>query len=506
MTTLTPRPPYSDQELAQLYPKNLELQQVQILLRHGERTPVGPRFKNAGLHGTWPYCKAANELKATILAAANGSWDHLAWKRRLETLGTGDAPKLATGPHGEIDAICQPGELTDRGRETTLELGQRIRKLYVNQLGFLPPALDESSRTNVSLRATPIQRALESVQQAFTGLYPATSRSPGLQPPSIVQRAMQDETLFPNEGGCKRFAELSHAFADRTAKLWNDSIEMKYINKKIGKWMPKESPVIQVDSHPRLSGVMDTVNATLAHGPATKLPNEFYDDKVRQNIDRITTEEWFIGYQESNEYRKLGIGSLVGDLSQRMVEHVNGIPTQGEKEPFKIKLSGCHDTTIASTLAALGAFEVDKDKWPNFTSSIAFELFKTKDTPSPPSPSGAVWPSKEKSWWYSIFSSPKSPASPAREPIVSMPESDKQKLEGHYVRIRYNDRPVTLPFCKPQGKHLEGDETFCSLAAFKEAADMITPKDWKAECKSNLGTSAFPATIEPPPGVVAPKQ
>lgn len=430
-------------------------------------------------------------LKATILAA-NGSWDHLAWKRRLETLGSGDAPKLAAGPKGEIDGICQPGELTDRGRETTLGLGQRLRTLYVNQLGFLPPSLDDSSRPYVSLRATPIQRALESVQQTFTGLYPAASRSPGLEPPAIVQRSMQDETLFPNEGSCKRFAELSHAFADRTAKLWNDSIEMNYINKKIGKWMPKESPVVQVDSHPRLSGVMDTVNATLAHGPATKLPAEFYDAKVRANIDRITTEEWFIGYQESTEYRKLGIGSLVGDLTQRMVEHVNNIPREGESNPFKMKLSGCHDTTIAATLAALGGFQVDKDHWPNFTSSIAFELFKAKDAaPTSSTPS--------KPWYTSLFSS-STPAPSARAPLT---DSQKDQLSTHYVRIRYNDTPVTLPFCKPLGKHLDGDESFCTLTAFKEAADMVTPKDWKKECKSNLGSSAFPAKIEPPPGVVS---
>ena len=258
MTTLQPRPPYSEEELKQLYPSNLELHQVQILLRHGERTPVSARFKNAGLHGTWPYCKAANELKAAILAA-DGSWDTLKWKRRLETFGKGDVPQLAAGPKGEIDAVCQPGELTDRGRETTLALGQRIRQLYVNQLGFLPAVLDNSTRESVSLRATPIQRALESVQQAYSGLYPASSRSPGLAPPAIVQRSMQDETLFPNEGACKRFAELSHAFADRTAKLWNDSPEMKYINQKIGRWMPKESPVVKVDSHPRLSGVMVSV-------------------------------------------------------------------------------------------------------------------------------------------------------------------------------------------------------------------------------------------------------
>ena len=46
MTTLVPRPPYTKEELSTLYPSDLELQQVQVILRHGERTPVNSRFKN----------------------------------------------------------------------------------------------------------------------------------------------------------------------------------------------------------------------------------------------------------------------------------------------------------------------------------------------------------------------------------------------------------------------------------------------------------------------------
>jgi hypothetical protein len=46
MTTLVPRAPYTQEELATLYPSDLELQQVQVILRHGERTPVNSRFKN----------------------------------------------------------------------------------------------------------------------------------------------------------------------------------------------------------------------------------------------------------------------------------------------------------------------------------------------------------------------------------------------------------------------------------------------------------------------------
>lgn len=60
MTTFTPRPPYSEEELDKLYPKNLELQLVQVILRHGERAPVSARFQNAGLAPYWPYCNGSH--------------------------------------------------------------------------------------------------------------------------------------------------------------------------------------------------------------------------------------------------------------------------------------------------------------------------------------------------------------------------------------------------------------------------------------------------------------
>lgn len=506
MTTLQPRPPYTSEELARLYPQDLELQQVQVILRHGERTPVNARFKNAGLAAYWPYCSAAKALRSAMLDS-DGIWDTLTWTRKLESLGKDDIPKWNTGPKGQVDAICQPGELTDRGRETTLALGQRIRKLYVEQLGFLPKVLDPQTAVGVHIRATPIPRALESVQQAFNGLYPSETRSDGLPPPIIVTRAMSDETLFPNEGACKRFGELARAFADRTAQLYNGGPELTYINNKIGKYMPPDSPVVKVDSHPRLSGVMDSVNATLAHGKETRLPSEFYDKKVREYIDRICVEEWFVGYEQSNEYRKLGIGGLMGDLTQRMVEQATSWPAESSNgEPFKISLAGCHDTTIAASLAALGAFDIDKDKWPNFTSSVAFELFKKKeDHGSWYGPSGAIWPSGGKTWWSSLFSSPQpsQPASP-RAPLAEWSDIERHKLDDYYVRLRYNDKPVMIPFCRPSGRHFKDDETFCTLSAFKEATDSFTPRNWKEECGMNLGKSPVGAgagRIEKPPGL-----
>nr|POE86604.1 putative acid phosphatase spbc4.06 [Quercus suber] len=517
MTTLSPRPSYTSEELAALYPSFLELTQVQVLLRHGERTPVSPRFQDAGLQPHWPLCQAARRLKNVVMASMSEDdaqrWGDLVWRRQLERLGKGDVAQLRRSSEQEAEGICQPGELTDLGRQTTLQLGQRLRSLYVGQLGFLPDNLASDVKdidSIIRLRSTPIPRALESVQQAFVGLYPPSTRSPS-SIPVVVTRSMQEETLFPNESACPRFAELSAAFAERAASLWNDSPEMEYINRKIGKWMPQGKngvpSRIAVNSHPRLSGIMDSINATLAHERSVvgkrgvSLPKEFYDNDVRKNIDRICTEEWFGGYQNSSEYRKLGIGALVGDLTQNMIENC--------KSPgFKMAMAGCHDTTLASVLTSLGAFDVAKDKWPNFTSSIALEVFRHGETRSSMPASSPARPS----WWSALFSAvTPSEKMSVRTPLDEMSSSQKSVLDGYYVRLRYNDRPVTLPFCAMRpDRHLSSHvaegvdgKQFCTLAAFKEAADSVTPQDWRSECKMNLGKPTVSAVPSWPPGVAA---
>ena len=131
--------------------------------------------------------------------------------------------------------------------------------LYVDQLGFMPPIISDADM--IYLRATPIPRALESLQQTFWGMYPSKSRAATFPPVTIITRAPADETLFPNDSNCRRFAQLSRAFAQRTADRWNDTNDMEYLNKLISKWMPETSRRVAVDSHPRLSGIMDTINS-----------------------------------------------------------------------------------------------------------------------------------------------------------------------------------------------------------------------------------------------------
>ena len=369
----------------------------------------------------------------------------------------------------------------------------------------------------IYLRATPIPRALESLQQALWGFYPPSARTVDFPPPTIITRNPADETLYPNDAACRRFGLLSRAFAQRAADRWNDSEDMQYLSKVLSKFMPNQAKVA-VDAHPRLSGIMDTINATDAHGPDTKLPKDFYDPKARAIIDKIAVEEWFQGYSESTEYRMLGIGGLLGDITSRMTDSVerngnDGLAEiggvdgklgrgRGGETGIKFAMSGCHDTTLAAALVSLGAFE--NEKWPPFTSHIAFEMFRkrgvTATTKTTLSTQQSVHQSQ--SWWSSLFGSAKtskeesSSAGTARKPVTELTPSQRDELKDYYVRIRYNDKIMQVPGCKADGKHLDGDTTFCTLEAFKSIVYKYTPKNWKAACNSKLDEPVFPMKVD----------
>lgn len=236
---------------------------------------------------------------------------------------------------------------------------------------------------------------------------------------------------------------------------------------------------------------MDTINSTLAHGPETRLPSAFYDSRGREIIDTIGVEEWFSGFKESNEYRKVGIGALAGDIVARMVGSVEksgndglleiggedgnlGAGRGGEKD-IKFGMSGCHDTTLAALLSSLGCF--DGEKWPSYTSHIAFELFKEADAgresvdgESLDQPATASAAHKQnQSGLRTLFGSggktKLATEGMPRKPSDELTRAEKEKLQGHYVKVRYNDRPVVVPGCKLPGKHLDGDESFCTLVS-----------------------------------------
>ena len=143
-------------------------------------------------------------------------------------------------------------------------------------------------------------------------------------------------------------------------------------------------------------------------------------------------------------------------------------------------MSGCHDTTLAAVLASLGAF--DGEKWPPYTSHIALELFRQSNQqeliPENQRQEALVaspdTSHTRKGWFAGLFGgnsadrvSSDNVSGMARRKVEQLSSSERSKLEGYFVRVRYNDKVTNFPGCKPAGKHLEGDESFCTLVSHR---------------------------------------
>ncbi|THU90595.1 phosphoglycerate mutase-like protein [Dendrothele bispora CBS 962.96] len=418
-------------------PKELELKQVHIYVRHGERTPVGVRLTGqpANLPQYWSFCKTARRLQASVSGLAQGedtdeSADDFLRARKIVEREDGHS----------VDGDCLLGELTDVGRMSTYNYGKSLRQLYIEKLGFLPDTLHKSDE--VYFRTTNIPRTTESLQQIIHGLYPTSKCHVDAVPPLFVRNA-KDENLFGNASSCKRLEILLIGFAQAAATAYNHTLEP--LDKKLSKYIGGNP--IRVDGKPRASGILDTVRAAVAHN--IKVPPEFEEKGVIDVIERAVVTEWFAGYK-TEEVRRLGMGRLLQDLSEKMdhkVEH-------GEKDPLKILVHSTHDTALAGLTSTLDVFD---EKWPPFTASVTFELFKKTAG------------SGQSGFLQTLL---RLSTSPFRS---SGPE--------YFVRMRYKNKDMHLPICADEGKHLEGKPEFCRLEVFRERVKELTPKDWEKECE-----------------------
>lgn len=404
-----------------------------------------------------------------------------------------------------------------------LELGKRLRHLYIDQLNLLPGVL--TNPDIVYFRSSPFPRALESLQHLISGFLPPGTLTSSFGDPQIVMRDPREETLLPNEDHCERFIQICKAFSRRTAdrceshslsricvnltKLQgNDSADMKYLNELLRKSMPTEKRVA-VDSTPSMHAIHDAITATAATGSSDiRLPEEFYDPKVSDIVDKIAFEEEYSAFQESQEMRRVGIGALLGDVVERMVFQAERQSLSAAKVSAlgpipKLFLCGSHDSTLAAIVASLGAIDTNaRRKWPTYGSVIAIELFQKNDS--------------ETDRGQGKKDDVSDSAMIGRRPSSALDPEQKRRLESYYVRVRYNDQSLVIPGCRGPGRNWHGNEEFCTLVsnflfalfsenvlsipifqtAFKEIVDRFTPTNWRQACLTNLDKSGLPDKVE----------
>ncbi|KAH8923448.1 phosphoglycerate mutase-like protein [Atractiella rhizophila] len=333
---------------------------------------------------------------------------------------------------------------------STRRLGEALRKLYVDELGFLPPAISDEGI--VTFRSTPMPRTIESLQQIIRGLVPHERQVEAGSSwiPKVVVRDPMEESLYPNTI-CAKLRKMESMYASAAAQKWEP--ELAKLDDKIAKYT--EGP-LRIDSSPRASGVLDTMACCRAHG--LPVPPEFEDPVILETLERGISEEWFGGYDASPEFKRISMGRLVGDLQSTLERKIANREKRTE-DPLKVAVYALHDTSICGILHSLNCYD---KKWPAFTSHIGLELFSR--------PHSSTTQSSFLSHFIRPFSS-----TPAQE---------------YFVRVRFNSKPLKIPACQPNGKHLEGSQGYvCTFEAFKEAIKdvVMTAEEWEKACSGGVG-------------------
>ncbi|KAK9364751.1 histidine phosphatase superfamily [Lipomyces kononenkoae] len=435
------------------YPGNLTLKQVQILFRHGERTPVFrsiQQWDKWGFPIFWPLCESSCSSRVGLINPKIKQVTTFEYEREIETLTEEDPSPLFANAGRK--GICTEGQLTDKGRLSGHYLGEQMRELYVDKLAFLPRNFTKPS--DIYLRSTGIVRSTETLQAVFNGLYPLNGHS---ATPKILERFPFEENLHPNVP-CRRLRELQTQFRNAGAKKWNPKLEE--VSPVLKDILSSPEAKITVGGNQNAAwAIIDTYSSALAHN--VKTPPGFADRQVVNTVAKAALESEFLGYQKNAEMKQLGMGRFFAEVLQRMTigdpvvsdsaAEISQMLGQKETKVYrkvpKLALYGAHDSSIGAILCALGVFDY---RWINFTSHITFELFEENLKPS-------MW-------------------------SLGGP--------GKFVRIKYNGRPVTISACQQRGRHWEGDQSFCTLAAFQEFVSTVTPKDWSSQCNEHLGDQA----------------
>ena len=428
----------------------LQLLQVHVLFRHGDRAPMPPKSSAADT--------AVSEL----------------WESRLQPL----PPAAVLPPRKHTRGIEYPyGRLTRKGAREAEELGKRLRARYSALLPHPHELTSKEGVRGLQVRSTNFPRTYLSAFYLLRGILGSEEAASGI-PIEIWDE--RDENLYGNDL-CARGALLwGQAWRQLTHGQTNSDGQYTEVS-----WRKKYSDVREsIRAHLQLPAgrfpwlwAVDYLDCCQHHGdplpPAVtpalirKFRCEFAAEysKVfgQREICRLAMgpllhqlhEALLQGVGEAQAHAKqhaarasvgegAGGGASPGkQVSARLLQQVlSATSSPPEVSPVRIALYSGHDATLMPLSAALGR---PFTCWPGYSSSICIELWATPDR------------------------------------------------AAHFVRVLYDGEEVAMPQCPPTGNASwtdagpwrEQGSTLCPWSNFQQllAYGMLSPEQHKVECR-----------------------
>lgn len=338
-----------------------KLVQVQVVTRHGDRTPV-----HYPLTDPIPW---SCELQPTL--GLDTVKELVYEKEYLEPFPPPPDPVPSGYPY--LPPSCLTAQLTLRGQDQLVELGAAMRDKYVETLALLPPSLTDLGL--LFARSSDVPRTLQSAQSFLFGLYPEDHR-PGNPSIPIHARPPPLENIQPDESHCPALVEQIVRFTASPEFPQIVEPRLDLLGRMAAAlglpFDPGEDPFSDPASRARLAAQiqailsgMDNSYSRLCHARGLQ-PGITRRDTIhmRDLADQLTARLWTF---EPPKTVRLGIGSFLGDIAARQRAAVAG------ETGATLALYSGHDATFWPLLATLG---VPNEVEIPYAAHLAFELWR----------------------------------------------------------------------------------------------------------------------------------
>ncbi|ETW05799.1 hypothetical protein, variant [Aphanomyces invadans] len=329
--------------------RSLQLVQVQVVVRHGARTPWSDRICWDGYDEEWN-CNI-HELERPEIVALNKTW---AASREFE--------KVYTRGDNVFRGTCNLGQMIDEGHSQQVFNGQHLREAYVGPTGLFhtTDGLDLTNTSDFYFESSDIPRTINSGMIIVdTMLQPSNASTTFDRSSKPVPWHTNDyarSTITPNPAMCPKLKWIDAA--------WRSSSEyVNWVNSAANTQLERDTKrVLSNYDHATLYDCLMTSKCT-----DRALPTGIDDDLFR----RMTTREESVQIQQylynQSAYAQAGMAAYTKRIRDR------AIAASRDQGP-RFVLSAAHDTTIMPLLAALGG-SAWLTEWVPYASHLIFELY-----------------------------------------------------------------------------------------------------------------------------------